>query len=223
MDRKLIITEDGSHSLYVPELQESFHSSFGAIQESQCIFIEAGLYPLFEKQADINILEIGLGTGLNALLTCIDSEHKQCKVNYTGIEAFPIEKEIYQQLNFGNFLDSQNAADILLQLHETAWNMESILSPYFTFKKIHAGLEDSFFPDSYYDLIYFDAFAPDVQPEMWTEKQFDKLYKTLKPRGVLVTYSCKGIVKRTLKALGFTIEKLPGPKGKREFLRAVKL
>ncbi len=217
-----MFTEDGSHTLYVPDLNEHFHSTFGAIQESQHIFIDAGLVPLLHKKEEIHILEIGFGTGLNALLTYLLCNKENQKVHYTSIEAFPVEEEIYRKLNFGSLINHKNASEVFLQLHSTPWNLESSLDEKFILKKSHTRLEDVILPESHFDLVYFDAFAPDIQPELWAEKEFKKLYKALKTQGVLVTYSCKGNVKRTLKAVGFTIEKLPGPKGKREFLRAYK-
>lgn len=223
--QKIILqtTADGSHTLFVPGLNEHYHSTHGALQESELVFIQNGLHHITECIKEINVLEIGFGTGLNALLTVLESKKQRKKINYVAIEPEPVEKEILESLNFASVIGSTEAAGYLKKIHEAGWVYPAFLSDYFIISKIHAKLEDITLLDEQFHLVYFDAFGPDVQPELWTEQIFAQLYKCMKNNGILVTYSCKGIVKRALKAAGFSIEKLPGPVGKREVLRATKV
>jgi tRNA U34 5-methylaminomethyl-2-thiouridine-forming methyltransferase MnmC len=218
---ELVITGDGSHTLFIPGLKENYHSVHGAIAESRHIFIEAGFRHVTAGSSKINILEIGFGTGLNALLTFIESAAKGISVDYFSIELNPLPEKIYSKLNYAEIIDYQGAVDIFHQIHSCPWDQLVHLSANFHLQKIKTSLEDYTPGEGAFDLIYFDAFGPDVQPEMWSEEVFKKMALALKPGGVLVTYSTKGTVKRNLKEAGFTIEKLPGPKGKREILRAV--
>ena len=219
---ELKITGDGSHTLFVPGLQEHYHSVFGAVTESNHIFIEAGFNYVCRNQKKVQILEIGFGTGLNALLTYFVSVEQGCDVEYTAIELNPVNEDIYSKLNYQEFLKIPGAREIFMKMHETPWGDHIQFSPNFLLKKIKISLE-AFHPAiSAFDLIYFDAFGPDIQPEMWTAEVFIKMATCLKKQGVLVTYSTKGTVKRNLSAAGFLLEKLPGPIGKREILRAVK-
>jgi tRNA U34 5-methylaminomethyl-2-thiouridine-forming methyltransferase MnmC len=216
-------TTDGSHTLFVPELNEHYHSTNGALQESEIVFIQNGLHHVPACLKEINILEVGFGTGLNALLTVLEAKKQRRKMNYVAIEPFPVNAEILESLNFASIIGGTEASGYYKKLHEAGWVYPSFLSDYFIISKIQAKLEDISLRDQQFHLIYFDAFGPDVQPELWTEEIFTQLYKCLKPDGILVTYSCKGKVKRALKTAGFTIEKLPGPAGKREVLRAMKI
>jgi tRNA U34 5-methylaminomethyl-2-thiouridine-forming methyltransferase MnmC len=220
---KIIITGDGSDSIYVPDLDEHYHSTFGAIQESEHIYIGAGLHSLANSLKNITILEVGLGTGLNALLTFREASKKDLKIDYTGIEAFPLPPEIYQKINYPEMLPNFQCKQVFLNLHQLPWNCVQDLSDDFSLLKIHAKLQDTDLQENKFDLVYFDAFSPDSQPEMWNIENFKKIYKAMKNGGVLVTYCVKGIVKQSLKKAGFTIEKLPGPEGKREILRATKV
>ena len=222
--REIILqtTADGSHTLFVPALNEHYHSTNGALQESELVFIHNGLHNLAVCLKEINLLEVGFGTGLNALLTVLEAKKQRRKINYVAVEPEPVDKEIIEKLNYSSLIGSTEAIGYFKKLHESSWTYPTFLSDYFILSKIHAKLEDITLRDEQFHLIYFDAFGPDVQPELWTEAIFNQLYKCLKPGGILVTYSCKGIVKRALKAAGFTIEKLPGPMGKREVLRAMK-
>jgi tRNA U34 5-methylaminomethyl-2-thiouridine-forming methyltransferase MnmC len=215
-------TSDGSHTLFVPELNEHYHSTHGAIQESEIVFIQNGLHCLPECLKEINILEVGFGTGLNALLTVLFAKKHRRKINYVAVEPNPLEPELLGNLNYPSLIGSTEAEGYYNKLHETGWTYPAFLSDYFIISKIQAPLEEITLRDEQFHLVYFDAFGPDVQPELWTEQVFVQLYKCMKPEGILVTYSCKGIVKRALKAAGFAISKLPGPPGKREVLRAVK-
>lgn len=221
---KIIVqtTADGSHTLFVPALNEHYHSTNGAFQESELVFILNGLNHLAVCLKEINVLEVGFGTGLNALLTVIEAKKQQRKINYVAIEPEPVDSQILEKLNFASLIGSTEAIGYFKKLHESSWTYPAFLSDYFILSKIQAKLEEITLRDEQFHLIYFDAFGPDVQPELWTEEIFAQLYKCLKPGGILVTYSCKGTVKRALKAAGFTIEKLPGPVGKREVLRAIK-
>ena len=216
------ITADGSYTLFVPELNEHYHSINGAIQESEQVFIHNGLHHVPACLKETNLLEIGFGTGLNALLTVLEAKKQRRKINYVAVEPEPLDQEFIEILNYATIIDTTEAAGYFKKLHEAGWVYPAFLSDYFILNKIQARLEDISLRDDQFHLVYFDAFGPDVQPELWTEQIFAQLYKCLKPDGILVTYSCKGTVKRSLKAAGFEIEKLPGPAGKREVLRAMK-
>lgn len=221
MDKKeLKITADGSHTLFVPGLDETYHSSHGAIQEALHVFIEAGFNHF--KKSQIDVLEIGFGTGLNAFLTLLEAKKSGSFVNYTSLEAFPLELNIIEQLNYTSELNLQKSAiDLYYNLHEVEWESVQEISKYFSLTKNKIEL-NNYYPHNKYDLIYFDAFGPRVQPEMWIVPILQKMYDCLNKDGVLVTYCAKGTVKRGLKEVGFNIESLPGPPGKREMTRAVK-
>lgn len=216
-------TEDGSHTLFVPDLNEHYHSTHGALQESMIVFIQNGLLHIPECIKEINVLEVGFGTGLNALLTVLESKKQRRKINYIAIEPEPVDEGMLKNLNYASIIGSTEAAGYYKKIHEAGWVYPTFLSDYFIISKIQSKLQDVALRDEQFHLVYFDAFGPDVQPELWTELIFAQLYKCLKPDGILVTYSCKGTVKRALKTAGFTIEKLPGPIGKREVLRASKI
>ncbi len=234
MIRKLIITEDGSHSLYVEELNERYHSIHGAIQESKHVFIEAGLQwlasPLNTAKArskGISILEIGLGTGLNALLTMIENQHLGFNIDYTALEAYPVSLDLIAALNYTDLLVSSANSKALLQqffsaIHQSEWETKSALSEKFKLRKIKNILQEVQFENKF-NLVYFDAFGPSVQPEMWTDEIFSKIGDAMVENGMLVTYCAKGSVKRSLKKMGFDIESLQGPPGKREMIRATKI
>lgn len=217
---EIILTADGSHSIRVPELNENYHSKFGAITESEHIFINAGLLSVAENITTINILEVGFGTGLNALLTYYAAIKKNLYINYTAIELYPLEWSLAKTLNYTTIINNSNADKIFQKLHLAEWDKKISVSDKFKIEKIHQNLTDYIPQRRSFDLIYFDAFGPDVQPELWSEQIFEKLAISLKPGGRLVTYSTKGDVKRALKKNNFTIEKLPGPPGKREIIRA---
>ncbi len=216
---QLILTNDQSHSVLSERFQVTYHSVFGAIQESRHIFIHAALDEVLFDHDVIHVLEIGLGTGLNPLLTLLAADKAKRKVVYTAIEAYPLELELAKQLNYAELLDAPD--DVLQKIHSCDWDTFHDLSENFSFRKIQTKLED-WTPDMMFDAIYFDAFSPDVQPELWTVEIFEKLFASLNPLGVLTTYSVKGVVKRALKTAGFLVEKLPGPPGKREMTRGKK-
>ena len=227
MERKIIKTADGSHSLYVKDLDEHYHSIHGAIQESLHVFIEAGLkYVSLQTNSVINILEIGFGTGLNALLTYIEAEKLNIKINYTSLEAYPLSTDLVNELNYAELLTDFSNKEFALQnifqkLHTCDWGNDNLLSKNFTLRKIKNRLQEINFEHTF-DLIYFDAFGPRVQPEMWAEGLFEKIIAATNPNGCLVTYCAKGEVKRTLKKVGFVVETLPGPPRKREMVRGIK-
>lgn len=222
MDKKeLKITEDGSHTLFIPSLDETYHSSHGAIQESMHVFIAAGLK--YIKNKEIKVLEVGFGTGLNAFLTLLEANKSERSINYTSLEAFPLEMSLVKQLNYTSELKLEgNVVALYNRLHEVEWESVQHITNEFKLKKLKIKLE-RFEASEKFDVIYFDAFAPQVQPEMWTVNVFEKMYNCLNNNGVLVTYCAKGIVKRALKEVGFKIESIPGPPGKREMTRAHKI
>lgn len=209
-------TADGSHTLYVPELDEHYHSTNGAIQESKHIFIEAGLNAVGKE--NISILEIGFGTGLNALLTIANSKGMQ--INYHSFETTPLPLSLIETLNYPNCID-ENLAEIFAKMHEVKWDVEEEITPSFQLTKTHADFSSlTYTYTKKYDLIYFDAFAPNKQEEMWSQAIFNKLFTLTNQGGILVTYCAKGAVRRMMQEAGYTVERLAGPPGKREMLRA---
>jgi len=217
---QLRVTGDGSHTLFLPHMNESYHSMFGAITESMHVFIREGLEYLRDYKS-ISILEAGFGTGLNALLTLVASENRSISINYHTVENFPISQDIAHRLNYPSLLIAGDPSGFFQLIHDAPWNETVAITPTFALHKIREDFT-SFNPGFSYDLIYYDAFAPEKQPEMWSKDIFVRLFKHLTPGGVLTTYCVKGEVKRMLKEAGFTIEKLPGPPGKREMLRGRK-
>lgn len=214
MERIIERTADGSATLFVPELDEHYHSVKGAHTESQHIFIEMGLRATAAEHP--HILEIGFGTGLNALLTLEQAEETLRNVHYTGLELYPLPWEMVKELEY-----SHNP--LFEKLHTTPWEEDASITPHFTLKKVQADFTKVSPSSPSYDLVYFDAFAPDKQPEMWSQELFDRLYVMMNSGGILTTYCAKGIVRRMLQTAGFTVERLPGPPGgKREILRGTK-
>lgn len=218
--REFRVTADGSPTLYVAHFDEHYHSVHGARQESMHVFINAGLMYWVEKgHTQISILEVGLGTALNALLTIEAAQTLNLSIDYRALEAYPLSEE---EINLLSFTDNPESQNWFRQIHHASWNQWNEISEQLSLFKQKVFLED-FEPDSEkYDLIYFDAFAPSAQPELWSEEVFAKMYHALKPGGILVTYCAKGVVKRAMKAVGFSVQALPGPPGKREMTRAVK-
>ncbi len=216
---KLEQTADGSYTLYVPELDEHYHSVKGALTESKHIFINMGFK---HSQAESpRILEIGLGTGLNCFLTLLEAQRMQRTVHYTGIERYPLGIDVLQKLNYPALID-EGHNDLYFDLHRAQWNTDVNITNLFTLHKIEDDFTTYHF-DTQYDIIYFDAFAPEKQPDMWSQQLFDHLFEVLAPGGVLTTYCAKGVIRRMLQAAGFIVERLPGPPGgKREIIRANK-
>lgn len=220
---KLIVTDDGSSSIFSEQFRCTYHSVHGAIQESTHIFIQSGLdhYIRNTGKTMLKVLEFGFGTGLNALLSlkyCLDNN---IHVDYSTIEAYPLSDEIVKSLNF---ISTENLSAYLNEFYNMHFGELNrlFINEFFTFSKYITRFED-FSSDIKFDLIYFDAFGPDEQSEFWTRPFLDKIPDLLNENGILVTYSVRGSFKRALKELGFKIYKIPGPPGKREILRAEKL
>ena len=239
MEKTLRLCEDGSHTLFSEKAGECYHSTHGAYTESMHIFINVGFRAVLENEANkeiykvqnpeqetpsksIRILEVGFGTGLNALLTALETENSNTLVSYLGLEPFPILPATLQQLNYCTLLSGKSER-YFTEMHTGDWNTSILIHPGFYFKKLQIGFVEVELQKDGFDLIYFDAFSPETQPELWEPKVFEKCFDVLAKDGILVTYCAKGVVKRALKAAGFTIENLPGPPGKREITRAHKL
>ncbi|NML20182.1 tRNA (5-methylaminomethyl-2-thiouridine)(34)-methyltransferase MnmD [Pseudoflavitalea sp. G-6-1-2] len=225
MKPEIIPTADGSVTIAIPSSGVTYHSKHGAIQESMHVFIGAGLHYMMEKDhtyKHLRILEMGFGTGLNALLTLHESQQAGIGISYETLEAFPLEADIYTQLNYCDQMQAPELQPYFLQLHTCNWNSAQQITPGFSFTKQRTTLQqyNGLGP---VDLIYYDAFAPSAQPELWTTEIFNTLHKMLVPGGILTTYCSKGDVRRAMMAAGFSIEKIPGPPGKREMVRASKL
>ncbi len=222
MDVKLIITSDGSHSLINTELDETYHSRHGAIQESIHVFIRNGLrrWAMMHPGQPINLLEIGFGTGLNALLTAMECAEEEWKVNYTTIEAFPIDETLATSLNYAKLMFRNGAEEVFQDIHRSPWEVWNNLTPHFRIRKLKGRLEDIPLEDGAFNLVYFDAFAPSKQPEMWELPMLNKVFRAMSRDSILVTYCAKGQVKRDLKSLGLVVETLLGPPGKKEMVRA---
>ena len=220
MKREILITGDGSTTIRIPDWDENYHSSHGAIQEAKHVFIANGL-DCFQNHSELAILEIGFGTGLNAFITFLETLKKE-KVHYVGVEAYPVSAIELGHMNYVSELNALQYASIFEKMHATAWEYENAITPQFSLTK-----RQQFFQDitdkNQFHLIYFDAFGYPLQPELWSETIFSKMYEALLPGGVLVTYACRTVIKNAMLAAGFTIEKLPGAPGKREMLRATKI
>lgn len=219
LKKEIILTKDGSSSIFLPELNETYHSTFGAIQEAKHVFIKNGLSLINDKS--VSILEIGFGTGLNAFITFLEAQKTDQLIHYVGIEAYPVELDIISSLNYVSELNANEQQDVFDKMHECTWEVENEIQPNFHLTKRQQKFE-TITDLNKYNLIYFDAFGFDVQPELWNEEIFQKMYDSLQPKGILVTYACRTIIKNAMKQAGFTVEKLPGAPGKREMLRAFK-
>lgn len=222
MNRKLEIqeTQDGSNTLYLPDMDEHYHSVKGALTESRHIFIDMGLRHCMVQNP--KVLEIGFGTGLNAFLTLLEAEDTQRYISYTTLELYPLDMNMIHQLGYPSEIDEQ-LASWYYALHAADWNRTITVTPHFQLLKQQVDYTVHSFSDVY-DVIYFDAFAPEKQPEMWSQELFDRLYAHTAPGGILTTYCAKGVVRRMLQSAGYQVERLPGPPGgKREILRAIRL
>ncbi len=241
MKREIVITADGSSTIHLPEWDEQYHSKHGAIQEAYHVFIKHGLHYFcnseqseesqrkkidvtsssVEKYHNISILEIGFGTGLNAFITLLEAKKLKISVDYFGVEAYPVLMDEINQLNYSEELNIEDKSSLFNKLHEVSWEEFHKVTSHFSLAK-----QKRFFSEikeeNCYNIIYFDAFGARVQPELWTESIFQKMYSALKIKGILVTYSAKGSVRRAMETVGFKVERLPGPPGKREMLRATK-
>ena len=225
MKREIFITSDGSTTIHLPDWDEQYHSKHGAIQEAYHVFIKTGLEYFLttnKNKADkIAILEIGFGTGLNAFITFLEAVKNSLTIHYEGLEAYPVLAAEVNQLNYIEELNAKESATYFSEMHNVSWGETHKISKEFVLKK-----RKQFFDEiddvATFNLIYFDAFGAKNQPELWTEEIFKKMFTALKFKGILVTYSAKGSVRRALQSVGFTVERLPGPPGKREMLRAIK-
>lgn len=218
MDSEIILTADGSHTLRLKGTEITYHSNFGAVQESKHIFINAGLNEVLKRLRKVSILDIGFGTGLNAFLSFARCSEMQSTTYYEAIEKFPLPPQITSSLNYSTFATQPG---IFNALHAAPWENAVTISPAFTLLKRKVDLENATFFQKF-DLVYFDAFDPATQPELWTTGIFKKIFDALSTEAILVTYSSKGLVRRSLQEAGFVVEKLPGPPGKREITRAKK-
>lgn len=218
MKRELQETADGSHTLFIPEMDEHYHSVNGAVQESRHVFIEAGLHR--QEKKDITVFEVGFGTGLNAYLTLLDAENEDRSVDYFSVELYPLDPALVRALNYGDMICPEKKM-LFTALHSAAWNEPVKIIDHFTLHKIQGDNNSCTLPEDM-DLIYFDAFAPDKQPEMWSQEIFDRLYAHTSEGGILTTYCAKGVVRRMMQKAGYSVERIPGPPGKREMLRAIK-
>lgn len=218
MKREIITTSDGSTTIHLPDWNENYHSKHGAIQEAYHVFIDNG-FSLFEAKP-ISILEIGFGTGLNAFITYIEAKKKHQFIHYIGVEAYPVSCDEALKMNFVEQIDKNQKA-VFEKMHQSAWNKIVPISKDFTLVKREQFFQDINDKESF-DLIYFDAFGFRVQPELWSELIFNKMYDAVKPGGILVTYACRTSIKNAMLQAGFKVEKLVGPPGKREMLRGYK-
>lgn len=218
MKREILLTADGSHTIKVDEHKVSYHSKHGAIQESTHVFIEAALKYVQQNNSgsEYNILEIGFGTGLNALLTAIYTAGTKMIVNYHSLEPFPIQEQEIAMLNYGILLHKES---VFTQLHDAPWDTKIAIHPNFSLHKYQTTLQ-SFTTNMCFHAIYYDAFAPSAQPELWTTEAFTRLFNFLVPGGLMVTYCSKTVVRKSMEAAGFRVTKIPGPYGKREMVRA---
>jgi tRNA U34 5-methylaminomethyl-2-thiouridine-forming methyltransferase MnmC len=217
MKREILITSDGSSTIHLPDWDEQYHSKNGSINETYHVFINSGLNQVTEEK--VSILEIGFGTGLNCFITYLEAKKE---IDYVGVEAYPVTADEIEKMNFISVLDEKENSPVFEKMHSTSWEEKHQISDTFSLLKRKQFFED-IEDENAFNLIYFDAFGARVQPQLWTEDIFGKMFKSLKKNGVLVTYSAKGSVRRAMQAVGFFVERLPGPPGKREMLRATKL
>lgn len=221
MDRKIIVTQDNSKTLLISELNETYHSTNGAYNEAIHVFINAGIQ-FFPKKENLKIFEMGFGTGLNALLSSNYALNNQLQINYTSIEKYPLDMELVQELNYPQLIDNEEVESLFTLLHSSPWGKENKINPHFTLNKLKEDLASFNLDMNSFDIVFYDAFGPRVQPDLWTIESLRKMYELLVPGGILVTYCAQGQFKRNLKSLGFLVENLPGPPGKREMTRAIK-
>ncbi len=219
MKRTIITTADGSSTIHLDAWNEHYHSKHGAIREAYHVFVDQGLTVI--KKNSVSILEIGFGTGLNALITLLEAKARGIEIDYTGVEKFPVVSAELDQLNYISELKAEEFREFFLQMHAVPWEVETQITPYFKLCKQQKNFKDINDIEAY-DLVYFDAFGARVQPELWTEEIFRTMFRAMKDDGILVTYAAKGSVRRAMQAVGFQVERLPGPPGKREMLRAIK-
>lgn len=217
VEKEFLVTNDGSYTIYLPQLKETYHSKNGAVQESRHVYLKNGLN-LLDTRNEISILEIGFGTGLNALLTFEEAKKDNLQINYHTIEAFPLQWEEAKKTNYTAIIPE---IDFYQKIHECKWNETQRITDFFQFTKHFLRFENINF-ENQFDIIYFDVFGYDIQPELWNESQFIKMFKALKSNGLLTTYACRSIIIQNMKNAGFITEKKEGAPGKREMLNAIK-
>lgn len=217
LERRIVQTADGSLTLQLPAWQEQYHSLHGAVQESFHVFIQHGLHSIARQE--ISLLELGFGTGLNALITYLEASKRGLTISYTGLEAYPVTTAEWEALDYGSLFTEPDAGAIFRALHEAPWETGFPIAQDFRLHKRLMDFKDLSDSEAF-DLVYFDAFGARVQPELWTEAIFASVFRALRPGGCLVTYAAKGSVRRAMQAVGFRVERLPGPPGKREMMRA---
>jgi tRNA U34 5-methylaminomethyl-2-thiouridine-forming methyltransferase MnmC len=220
LKREILTTNDGSTTIHLPDWDESYHSKHGAIQEAYHVFIKNGLSLFDGKQ--VTILEIGFGTGLNTFITYLEAKKTNQIIDYVGVEAYPVLFDEALKMNYVSELNATDATEIFSKMHQSSWEEEHFISSNFSLTKRKQFFQD-ISDENVFDLIYFDAFGFRVQPELWSLEIFKKMYKALKSNGVIVTYACRGSIKRAMLECGFKVQKLPGAPGKREMLRATKI
>lgn len=221
--RKLVITEDGSHTIFDPDSGENYHSTHGAIQESRHVFIEMALKPAAGKKKKLNILEIGWGSGLNTLLTAEECDHNKIAITYVAVEPFPITLSEASQLNYFEYIGHPNTREWTMKMHAHGHQYPFYLNDHFVLNVLVEKLENLRFTPNSFDVVYFDAFSPEAAPDLWTTDIFSMMYEAMQYEGVLTTYCAKGEVRRRILSAGFYVERIPGAPGKREMLRATKL
>lgn len=221
MKREIVTTKDGSKTIHLPEWNENYHSHHGAVQEALHVFIKSGLDFISSSKKELSILEVGFGTGLNAILTYIYGVENNLSIHYQGLEAYPVYPEEIELLAYGSLDEIKEYSSIYHDLHSAKWDEQINVSDNFNLLKHQVFLADFDAAPNSFDLIYFDAFGPRVQPDLWEKPIFEKLHKIMKPNGVFVTYCAKGQVRRDLISVGFQVDKIPGPPGKREMLRGI--
>ena len=219
MKRQIIQTADGSKTLYIPDFEEHYHSIHGALSEAQHVFVKHGLKSI--PKTKLSILEMGFGTGLNAYLTCLENRKLHNEITYTALEAYPVNPDLANKMEYIGLLGFEDEEAVFQYMHQCSWNDAHMIDQYFTLQKIESTIQNVVFQNTF-DLVYYDAFAPRVQPELWTEEIFAKILSVMNVGAILVTYCAKGSVKRALKAVGFEVESLEGPARKREMTRAKK-
>lgn len=219
MALQIIETTDGSSSIYNDELDEHYHSIHGSVREAAHVFIKMGLEQMTKNT--ISIFEMGLGTGLNFMMTYAANQHLKKSIDYTAVETVPLDNSILRNLNYLEVMEKQDLIPVFEKLHGVEWENYQVIDELVKVKKREVNIKE-YLPDETFDLIYFDAFGPRVQPHLWEVEIFQKMYDQLNPNGILVTYCAKGAVRRAMQSVGFEVERLPGPPGKREMLRATR-
>jgi len=220
MKRKIVITADGSSSIFIPELDESYHSMHGAIQEANHVFINNGLAHIESEK--VRVFELGYGTGLNAILTLAYGLQNGMEIQYDAIDAHPVENKLIEQLNYIDLIEGDYKSEFD-RLHYSEWDENIEIMNHFNLQKIHCRIQDHNFGEKRYNIIYFDAFGPRAQPDMWLPEVLNKMYQALIKGGALLTYCAQGQFRRNLRSIGFKVEILKGPPGKREMTRAIRL